>query len=241
MYDVLNNILINHESGHHTLPLLEAAKNSDVKLADILLRYGANVNSALPNGDTAFKVALCLYHFGFIQLFRKFGAIEPDVETTPKRRWYEAYKKQAHIMIEFEQIWWHLIGDTSVCGGQEGADRIRELLSNCTTSRVMVNLSLPEGWIALHYAAVHGNTNNADVLIQYGASLWFKCGQRPSGQESVLEVALNHQRQHFVEFLLKMGLDADYLQKDDRKEEIRKLATSIQPKLFEWDKSVPHE
>jgi len=55
MADFLNTPVLDIRVKHKMLLLLEAAKDSDAKLADILLGYGADVNTAVLNSIQRLK------------------------------------------------------------------------------------------------------------------------------------------------------------------------------------------
>lgn len=175
-YYILNNFNVNEAVAGYT-PLLMATKNDDLFFFSILMKYGADINSVLPNKTNVLQLSV---EFNSIDIFNYI--VENHINDFDIDYTNNSMQTALHIC--------------SSTGNYYIAKKLIDMGAN-------VNKKDNQQRIALHIAAEHGYTDIVDLLVVNNSHI----DEVDSSKETPMRKAVNRRRIDVVRTLLKNKAD----------------------------------
>lgn len=173
-------------TGNRPSPLFRAVERNHVRIAQLLLDYGASPETVDKKGRTALMTAAWRNHWHMLDLLIARGA---NVNAKDKRGRNALHNLAADKVCDWgDDVVWLLLGTACAVDGDEGRDLLGRtpLHWACATGKIrlaelllmragpfVVDIDATEfrNKTALHIAAAHGRDDVVGLLLRYGADL----------------------------------------------------------------------
>ncbi len=195
---------------HSSTPLLLAVENDHRKLAEILLRRGANINEFDMYGRSAIHLAADQGNLGMLSTLLKHGATVDARDADQKTPLHHAVEAQSISLVKF------LISNGANPSAADRTEHVTALhlaakLDNPEIMKILlgecvkVNAAMTNGSTPLFVAAYYGKAENVDLLLKKKANI--ALAKNNPHRLSLLYVATMNGHLNVVNILLKQGVD----------------------------------
>lgn len=158
------------------------SRKSNMKMIEMLLNFGSDINSSLKNGKTPLHLAVDCGHVGNVEILLKYN---PNVNSS--------------CTIDNEE------GHTALHFAAKGTkEEIVEMIINTGAN---INASTKSGMTPLHLAVENGILNNVKMLLKYKPDINCVCTLENEKGYSPLHFAAKGTNKEIVKFLLNSGAE----------------------------------